>query len=186
MSNDKLYFVTFTVTNWIDLFIRNEYKDIVLTSLQFCQQNKELKIYGWCMMTSHLHLIISSQGKSLSDIMRDVKRHTAEALHQSIIKHPQESRREWLLWMMERAGKKHNTSFQLWQSESHPIELLNSEMAHQKLTYIHCNPVTAGFVIKAEEWLYSSAIDYYGGKGLLDIIQLEALVLAKRKLRVTN
>jgi putative transposase len=65
------------------------------------------------MMTSDLNLIISSQGKSLSDIMRDVKRHTAEALHQSIIKHPQESRREWLLWMMERAGKKHNTSFQL-------------------------------------------------------------------------
>jgi putative transposase len=52
-------------------------------------------------------------------------------------------------------------------------------MAHQKLTYIHCNPVTAGFVIKAEEWLYSSAIDYYDGKGLLDIIQLEPLVLAQ-------
>ncbi len=80
---------------------------------------------------------------------------------------------------MERAGKKHNTTFQLWQPENHPIELLNSEMAHQKLAYIHCNPVTAGFVIKAEEWLYSSAIDYYGGKGLLEINRLEALVLAQ-------
>lgn len=45
-DNAKLYFVTFTVTNWIDLFIRNEYKDIILSSLQFCQQQKELEIYG--------------------------------------------------------------------------------------------------------------------------------------------
>ncbi len=87
-DNAKLYFVTFTVTNWIDLFIRNEYKDIILSSLQFCQQQKELEIYGWCIMTSHLHLIIGSKGKPLSDIMRDVKRHSVETLHQSIIKHP--------------------------------------------------------------------------------------------------
>ncbi|CAN5164270.1 hypothetical protein BH20BAC1_BH20BAC1_22560 [soil metagenome] len=43
-------------------------------------------------------------------------------------------------------------------------------MAHQKLDYIHNNPLEAGFVTKAEEWIYSSAIiDYYGGKGLLEI-----------------
>ena len=115
----------------------------------------------------------------LQNIMRDLKRHTAEALHKSIQNNPTESRREWMLWMMERAAKKNSNTakFQLWQPESHPIQLINNKMAHQKLDYIHYNPVEAGFVTKVEEWKYSSAIDYYGGKGLLEIIKLDALML---------
>ena len=54
-DNSKLYFVTFTVTNWIDLFIRTDYKDIVLASIRYCQQHKDLEVHAWCIMTSHLH-----------------------------------------------------------------------------------------------------------------------------------
>ena len=78
---------------------------------------------------------------------------------------------------MERAGKKCNNKFQLWQGESHPIELTTGKIAHQKLDYLHDNPLEARFVTKAEDWLYSSAVDYNGGKGLLEIIQLDALIL---------
>lgn len=55
----------------------------------------------------------------------------------------------------ERATRKNkNTAkFQLWQQESHPIQLINNKMAHQKLDYIHNNPVEAGFVTKAEDWI---------------------------------
>ena len=56
-DNNKMYFVSFAVINWIDLFIRNEYKDILINSLRFCQKEKELELYGWCIMTSHVHLI---------------------------------------------------------------------------------------------------------------------------------
>ncbi len=81
--------------------------------------------------------------------------------------------------MMERAAKKNNNAanFQLWQPESHPIQLISNKMAHQKLDYMHNNPLEAGFVTKAEEWKYSSAIDYYGGKGLLEIIKLDTLIV---------
>ena len=79
--------------------------------------------------------------------------------------------------MCERSAKKNNiaSKFQLWQPESHPIQLINIRMAHQKLDYMHYNPVEAGFVIKPEDWKYSSAIDYCGGKGLLEIIMLDYL-----------
>lgn len=109
--------------------------------------------------------------------MRDLKRHSSETLHKVIQKSSTESRREWLLWMFERAGQKHNNKFQLWQPESHPIELNTAEMANQKLDYIHYNPVEAGFVTKEEDGLYSSAADYNGAKGLLEIIQLEPLII---------
>jgi len=59
-SQAQLYFVTFAVVNWIDLFIRNEYKDIMLDSWRYCQKHKGLEIFGWCIMTSHVHMIIGS------------------------------------------------------------------------------------------------------------------------------
>lgn len=178
-DNNKMYFVTFTVTNWIDLFIRNEYHEIILNSIRFCQKEKGLEIYGWCIMTSHIHLIIGSEGNSLSNIMRDLKRHSSEKLHLALSSNKIESRKEWILWMMDRAGMKaaNSSKFQLWQPESHPIELTTAAIAHQKLNYIHYNPVEAGFVRNAEEWLHSSAIDYNGGKGLLEIIKLDSMVI---------
>ena len=178
-NDDKMYFVSFSVINWIDLFIRNEYKEILLKSIQFCQKEKELELYEWCIMTSHVHLIIGTKGNPLQNIMRDLKRHTSEQLHIAIEKNTRESRREWIVWMMKRSAKKNNikSGFQLWQPESHPVELSNNIIAHQKLDYLHNNPVEAGFVQKPEDWLYSSAIDYYGGKGLLEIEKLDLLIL---------
>jgi hypothetical protein len=96
--------------------------------------------------------------------MRDMKKHTSVALKEAIKQHPAESRREWMLWMMESAGKKNsqNTNFQLWQQDSYPIELFDHKILHQKLDYTHYNPVEAGIVERPEDYLYSSARDYYG------------------------
>ncbi len=77
-DNDKIYFVSFAVINWVDLFIRNIYKDVIVDSLRFCQKEKALELYGWCIMTSHVHLIIVTTGNPLENIMRDLKRHTSE------------------------------------------------------------------------------------------------------------
>ena len=121
-------------------------------------------------MTSHVHLIIGSESNPLAHIMRDLMSYTSRAIRLCIEEHESESRKEWMLWMMKRAGVKNsnNNDWQLWQQDSHPIELYNAENAKQKLDYLHLNPVVSGFVTKREEYVYSSAIDYYGGKGLLN------------------
>ena len=179
LDNSQLYFVSFAVIHWIDLFVRDEYQQIVLDSIRYCQKEKDLEMYGWVIMPSHVHLIIGSAGKELSNIMRDLKRHSSEMLHHAIINNPTESRREWMLWMMERAAKKKadKSKFQLWQAENHPIELYDGKIAHQKLDYMHYNPVAAGFVWRETDWKYSSARDYNGRKGLLDIILLDPLII---------
>jgi hypothetical protein len=76
---------------------------------------------------------------------------------------------------MERAGKKNsnNKEWQLWQQDNHPIELWDNYMRKQKLKYLHENPVVSGFVSKPEDYLYSSARNYTGEKGLLEIILIE-------------
>jgi putative transposase len=170
-DQEKIYFVSFAVINWIDVFIRNEYKDILIESLQYCQKNKGLEVYAWCIMTSHVHLIIGTEDKPMESILRDFKSFTSTKLKSAIADNPQESRKEWMLWMMKRAGSKNvnNTDFQFWQQSNHPIELWDNYMMEQKLEYIHNNPVAAGFVDTAESYLYSSARDYSNEKGILNI-----------------
>jgi putative transposase len=171
-DQSKLYFVSFATVHWIDVFTRRIYKDVLVDSLRYCQENKGLEVYAWCIMTNHVHLIIGSQGALLQDIMRDFKRHTAKKLLKTIEENQTESRREWILWMMERAGKKNpnNEKYQFWQQNNQPILIQDAKMLAQKLDYLHNNPVEAGFVDESWEYTYSSAKDYAGKIGLLDII----------------
>ena len=84
-----------------------------------------------------------------------------------------ENRRNWMLWMFEKAAKsnKRNKKFQFWRQDNHPIELLphQDSFASQKLEYIHNNPVEAMIVEKAEEYIFSSARDYAGVQGLIKV-----------------
>jgi len=176
-NQQGIYFVTFTIIRWIDVFIRRQYRDIMIDSLIFCQKNKGLMLYAYCIMSNHIHLIIGTSGKyKLEFIIRDIKKYTAFRIIKTIQNNPSESRREWLLKLFESAGSsnKHNTKFQFWQQHNHPIELSTNEMIDQKLNYIHNNPVKAGIVTIPENYLYSSAINYAGfPEKLLDVILIE-------------
>jgi putative transposase len=167
----SLYFVTFAVVHWIDVFTRSEYKDTLLDVFRYCQKNKGLEIYAYCIMSNHVHLIIGSNQEPLAAIIRDLKGVSSKRLIKQIQEHPGESRKEWMLDLMAKAGEKNsnNTKFQFWLQHNKPIELNNNAIMDQKLAYIHNNPVVAGFTHRQEAWLYSSARDYHGEKGLLDI-----------------
>ena len=171
-----LYFVTFTVIYWIDIFIRDEYRQIIYDSIKYCQNHKGLEVYVYCIITSHIHMIIGTETGVLSDIVRDFKSYTSRHIRKKIESNSVESRKEWILKMMQDAGKKNerNNDFQFWQQHNHPIELDNSEIAKQRLNYIHKNPVELGLVDKEEEWVHSSAGDYYGiRKGEIDLIFID-------------
>lgn len=170
-DQDKMYFISYAVVGWIDVFIREEYRKIWLDSVKYCQENKGLEVYGWCLMTSQAHLIVGTKGMPMEDILRDMKKHTSAQLRKTITENMQESRREWMLWMMESAGKKNsnNTNFQFWQQHNQPLEVKGHKMFNNCLEYIHMNPVSAGSVGRAEDWIYSSASGYSENNGLLKL-----------------
>ena len=174
-DQDKLHFVTFTVVEWIDVFIRHEYKEIFLDSVKYCQKNKGLEVYAWVIMTNHVHMILrAAPDHMLENIIRDLKSHTSKTI-KILLEKPDlhvESRRKWMLQMMRKAGKQNNNNhdFQFWQQHNQPIELSTNQLIDQRLAYIHNNPVEAGFVLSPEMWQYSSAIDYYSeANGMLNI-----------------
>ncbi len=169
----EVYFVTATVVDWVDIFSRPTYKHIVLESLIYCQQNKGLKIYAWVLMTNHLHMIVGSNDENkVSDIMRDFKKFTSKKIIEYLQTDNQESRREWMLNRFEYAGRNNERikHYKFWQDGNDAQEIYLNDYFEQKLNYIHENPVKAEIVNKAEEYRYSSAIDYAGGKGLINVL----------------
>lgn len=89
----------------------------------------------------------------------------------TIEENPQESRKEWLLWMMERAVKKKSNvkQRQFWQQHNKPIELWSEKVIQQKIDYIHNNPVESGFVTDPVDWKYNSARNYQQDQTILEI-----------------
>ena len=164
-DQQAVYFVTSTVVQWIDVFTRNEYKDIILDSLKFCQKQKGLCVYGWVIMSNHLHLIVSCKEPfELSDVLRDFKKFIAAKIVSAIENNKQESRKTWFLWLLKNIDE-----ITFWQPGNHPEEIRSIDFFRQKLNYIHYNPVKVGIVDKEEEYIYSSARDFYNKKGLLEL-----------------
>ncbi|WP_187261413.1 REP-associated tyrosine transposase [Pontibacter beigongshangensis] len=170
-NQEGLYFVSFTVVYWIDVFTREEYFAILTNSLDYCRKNKGMEIYAWCIMPSHVHLVFRARDNNPSVLLKELKTHTSKQIQKAISEHNQESRKEWMLWLMERAGLKNSNvkHRQFWQQHNKPIELWSATVIDQKIDYIHNNPVEAGFVSEPEHWKYSSAINYSGVIGVLEI-----------------
>jgi REP element-mobilizing transposase RayT len=151
---------------------RIDYRDIILDNLSYCQKEKGLLLYAWCLMTNHIHMIVKVKGGlELTGIIRDFKKFTSQQLIKAIQEHPGESRKEWMLSKFRNAGayNSNNNEYQFWQQNNKPIELWSVSVIQQKLDYIHMNPVEAGFVEKPEEYLYSSARNFNESKGLLNL-----------------
>ena len=173
---EGIYYITFATVQWIDLFTRPVYKYILTDSLNFCVKNKGLIIYSYVIMTNHVHLVVKArEGYNLSGILRDYKKYTSVMLIKEIESNSKESRKNWMLWIFKSAGKKNpnNQNYQLWQQDNHPVELSNNNMIDQKIDYIHNNPVEYEYVDNAEDFKYSSAKDYSGEIGVVEITKID-------------
>ena len=173
-DQSALYYLTLQVVDWIDVFTRPIYRDIIIDSLKYCQKNKGLQIFGYVIMSNHIHLIANSPEGHLSETLRDFKKFTAKTIIDSI-KEGNESRRDWMLNRFEFNAQQHsrNENYQLWTHENHAVILYSNDFIQEKLEYLHNNPVRARIVEKSEDYLYSSARNYADLDGMLDITFIE-------------
>ena len=169
----ELYFTTSTVIDWMDVFTRPSYKHIVVESLKYCQEQKGLEIYAWVLMTNHLHMILGTNGiQQLGDVMRDFKKFTSKSIVDAINQNQQESRKEWLMDRFQFRGANDSKikNYKFWQ-EGQYVETIHSyDFYKEKLNYIHMNPVRQQIVERPEDYLYSSARNYCGMPGMLNVI----------------
>ncbi|GAB4044442.1 REP-associated tyrosine transposase [Spirosoma jeollabukense] len=165
------YYLTLQVIDWVDVFTRKTYRDVVLDSLTYCRQHKSLDVYAYVVMSNHLHLLVRAREENLSDVLRDFKKFTASQILKLIADSGVESRSDWLLKRFEFAAQRHvrNSTHQFWTHENHAVEIFTDRFLHQKADYIHQNPVRAGWVDEPQDYLYSSARNYGGRPALIEI-----------------
>ncbi|OQX27002.1 MAG: transposase [Desulfobacteraceae bacterium IS3] len=166
VEEKKPHFLTCTVVKWLPLFGKPHIAEIVIDSLKFMQKNERIKIYAYVIMENHIHLIASSE--NLGNETAKFKSFTAR----KIIDHLTEKHAKLILRELSyyKLKHKHDRTYQFWQEGSHPQLIQNEDMMIQKIEYIHNNPVVRGYVDKPADWRYSSARNYLGLNGLLDIV----------------
>jgi len=180
-DQNGLYFLTFTLVDWVDLFTRPIYAEIILDSLKYCQKEKDLMVHAYVIMPSHLHLILStSNEKGLSQIIQSFKSYTAKAIIRYLEDLSKvESRRYWILRRFEFNARtnKRDSKYQIWRRDNHPVILFSPKAIRTNLNYIHNNPIVSGFVESEEHYRYSSASNYTTGSGLIDVDILDDIYI---------
>jgi len=160
------YFLTDTVVAWLPVFSYPAYVEIVLESWRFLQRERGINIFGYVILENHLHWIAA--GPDLSEHIGRFKSFTARRIIDELEKRGFITLREELRYFKQR--HKSDQKHQLWQEGSHPQQIQNDEMMLQKLEYIHNNPLRRGYVDEPTHWRYSSARNYAGKEGLIEIV----------------
>ena len=154
-------FITLTVVDWIDLFTKPQYTQVLNEALNYCHVKKGLMIHAYVYMTSHIHLVATSTDNSLENIIRDFKRFTSRQLIKTIQDY-QDSRAKWLLNKFRYAARriKRNSEYKLWQDGFHPVVLDSPFKIKQRIDYIHENPAELQLVNDPLDWVNSSVLAY--------------------------
>jgi len=177
-KQDGCYYITMQIVDWIDIFTRKRYRDILIAGINFCIQHKGLEVFAYVIMSNHAHLLVRSSNNNLSDVIRDLKRHTSRMIINSMQSEP-ESRMGWMLELFKKAASQHsrNTYYQIWTHENHAEEIYSPKFTLQKIKYIHDNPVRAGIVARAEDYMYSSARNYSGKDNIINVTKINLSLL---------
>lgn len=165
-ETEYLYFMTCTVVGWLPLFTRPEAVQILFDSWRFLQQHRNFRLYGYVVLENHLHLLASAP--ELAAAMKSFKMYTARQLVDLLEKHSAQVLLRQLQALKLR--HKHHSDYQIWQEGSHPKQVFTDAMMRQKLEYSHNNPVKRGYVDDPLHWRYSSARNYAGLPGLIDVV----------------
>lgn len=174
-NHNRIYHVKFNTINSIDVLTYAVYNNIILDSWKYCVNHRELKIYAYCILTNEVHLIVSSGDDTLEETITASKsfvtRRITEAMHRS----EYDMRKGWLMKIFRESAlsEEIDMGYQIWEQGNTLVRLNTSEEVLAKIKEIHLLPLKAGLIDDSLAWVYSSAGDYAGIKGHLEIDFIE-------------
>nr|WP_197528575.1 transposase [Aeoliella mucimassa] len=151
--------------DWLPVFTRTEAVQVILDSWAYLQSNNRMTLFAFVVLENHLHFIASSD--QLAKELGDFKSYTARRLIDLL----KGAHAKTLLKQLAfgKQAHKNDRQYQLWQEGSKPKQITSDEMMLQKIEYIHSNPVKRGYVDDPVHWRYSSARNYAGMPGVLEV-----------------
>ncbi len=147
-------FITITIFEWKHLLKPDKYKSIILDSLLFLVKEKRVIVYGFVIMSNHMHLIWQiREPHKQSSVQRDFLKYVAQQIKFDLAKNHPEVLKHFEV-------NKTDRKYQFWKRNALAIDLFTEKVFEQKLSYIHDNPVRAGLCKFPTDYYFSSA-GYY-------------------------
>lgn len=158
------HFLTCTTVQWLPIFSQPANAQILLDALTYLRENAGLILYGYVIMENHCHLL--AQSPAIGKTMASFKSFTAKRIIARLV-----ARDSPVLDLLafHKLRHKRDREHQVWQEGNHPELIADTAMALVKLEYIHNNPVKRGYVDDPLHWRYSSARNYAGREGLIEV-----------------
>ena len=170
-----VYFITFTITDWLPVFISPEPIKIIADSLEFSINKRHLRVNAYVIMPNHIHMIVFDaqfDNLRLKQTLVNFRKFTGHRLADYIDSHLSRS-----LSSVIQAKNITDRARQVWQPGWHAEGIVGDRFWEQKINYLHMNPVRKGFVLLPEHWRYSSARYWQNGENgdipLMDIVKTD-------------
>ena len=157
-----VYFITFTIKDWLPIFINPETIEIITESLRYSIDHKHLRINAYVIMPNHLHMIVFDEdfdNDRLKKCLIEFRKYTGHLLADYIDQHLPNT-----LSRIIHETNQNDRRRQVWQRDWYAEGIIGEEFWELKINYIHMNPVRKGFVDLPEQWRNSSARFWLDGE----------------------
>lgn len=138
-SKNGVYHVMLRGANRQEIFHDDEDQIRFLETIKKFKEQSEMKVYAWCLMNNHVHLLLKEGNEELSVTMKRIGVSFVAYYH----------------W-------KYRTTGHLFQDRFKSENVETKKYFQTVVRYIHQNPVKAGIVQHVDEWKWSSCLAYYG------------------------
>ena len=158
-SDAAVNFVTFSVVDWLPVFVSEATCRIITDSLNFCHERKGLCTNAYVIMPTHMHAMLFNRNfdaEQLEKAITDFRKFTGRSLCDFLENHSPRCFAETL-----RSASIEDRERRFWQPSRHPEAIETDCFWKQKFDYLHENPCRKGLVRRADEWRYSSAAYYF-------------------------
>lgn len=149
VSDVGVYYLTFTVVEWLPIFIDEISCKIITDSFNYCISNKHLAVNAYVIMPTHLHAIVFDvdfNQERLKHSLDDMRKFSGRQLLDHCAAHFPESFTEVF---RQHAGEDRQRRF--WQPTQHPVGIYSKGVWKEKVNYLHLNPCRKGLVLRPED-----------------------------------
>ncbi len=171
--DSAIYYMTFSVVDWLPVFVSEAACRIITDSLNYCHQHKGLRTNAYVIMPTHIHGIFFYKAfdpKALEGTLTDFRKFAGRKLSDYCDRHMPACFSKVL-----REASPDDRERRFWQPSRHPIQIENEPFWATKLNYLHNNPCRKGLVKRQEHWRYSSASYWSSDQPIANDVILSAL-----------
>jgi REP-associated tyrosine transposase len=169
-------YITIVTKDRLPVFQSAKLKDVLCSAIDEARKTAGLLLFAYVLMPDHMH-ILTSRPSTTSEVLRVLKGVTARRIIDYLKVHSHLSS----LAKLQHAERERNYRHSLWQIEKNVLPVFSEGMFMEKVSYIHQNPVRAGLVQLAEEYLWSSVRVWKGCQSEREPLQLDKDIIQWRR-----